>query len=146
MFMGMSAFRGWRTIPSMKSLWGVLSFVALMSSSGCFAPAAAPVNNGGNGGGNGYVSGGGRSAFVIKNQSAVTICYVNISPTQSSNWGPDRLGSRETIQPGQERGWSFDSGYYDFRLQDCNHRTIMERRSMAFEGRDGLVLTFRRPE
>lgn len=114
--------------------WSVLGL-------GCFGSSQG-------GGGTTVVHSGssGDSSFIVKNVSAVSVCYVNISPTAASNWGPDRLGSTETIPPDNERGWRFPSGYYDFRLQDCNRRTIMERRQLAFPANDGLVLTFRAPE
>lgn len=122
--------------PTMKQLaLGALLISSLLFGSGCVVHA----NPGG-------TVPAGSSAFVIRNASAVAICYVKISPSADQNWGPDRLGSSEVISPGQERGWEFPSGYYDFQLQDCNRSVIMERRQLAFEAADGLVLTFRAPE
>ena len=101
---------------------------------------------GGGGGGGATTGPGGNSAFVIRNQSQLTICYVNISPSSDSNWGPDRLGPSEVISPGVERGWEFPAGSYDFQLLDCNRNELMRRQHVAFPPRDGLVLTFRRAE
>jgi hypothetical protein len=115
---------------------GVFWIASLVLGSGCVVHS----NPGG-----GTVQAG-SSAFVIRNESAVAICYVKISPSADQNWGPDRLGASEVISPGQERGWEFPSGYYDFQLQDCNRAVIMERRQLAFESNDGFVLTFRAPE
>jgi hypothetical protein len=82
------------------------------------------------------------AAFVVENRSAESICYVNISATSDSAWGPDRLGSSETIPPGTDRGWTMPVGYYDFRFLDCNQQTMMERRSVGV-GDTGVTVTFR---
>lgn len=84
----------------------------------------------------------GTTQFVITNQSAENICYVNLSPTSSSDWGPDQLGPSEVINPGYQRSWSIPADYYDFRLQDCNHNTMMERRNVPISG-TGVEITFR---
>jgi hypothetical protein len=93
----------------------------------------------------GVVSQGGGSHFAIDNQSAATICYVQVSETVNNNWGPDRLDSTETIPPGASRYWTIDPGNWDFRFLDCNRNTLMERRGVGIDG-GGMLVTFRRPE
>ena len=81
--------------------------------------------------------------FLIVNQSAMTICYVNFSPTTDPNWGEDRLGATEVIGPGQSRGWRVPADTYDFRLVDCNQRTLMERRGESIGSNQRRTVTFR---
>jgi S1-C subfamily serine protease len=47
--------------------------------------------------------GGDRSTvnFTVANDSSEPICYVQLSPNEAQNWGPDELGSQEVIQPSQ---------------------------------------------
>ena len=117
-----------------------------------FGAACGPVYATGGGGQapagathGGVVTQGGNTHFAIDNQSSLTVCYVNVSETSNGNWGPDRLGSSETIPPGTSRYWTIDAGYWDFRFLDCNQRVLMERRSVSVDG-GGIVVTFRRAE
>lgn len=109
------------------------------------APAPAPAEPGAGPQGDPGM-GPGRAAFIIRNESSVPICYVNISMSADSNWGPDRLGATETIQPGIERAWTMNAGQYDYRLLDCDRRTMMQRMNTAVPAGDGLIVTFRSPE
>ena len=84
--------------------------------------------------------------FVVLNQSQYTICYVNFSPTTDPNWGEDRLGAQEVIAPSQSRGWRVPADTYDFRLLDCNQRTLMERRGEPIGSNQRRTVTFRTPE
>ena len=54
------------------------------------------------------ISGGGPGSgvFRLDNQSGQTICYVYISPTTSSEWGDDWLGSTEVVEDGDTRDLS----------------------------------------
>ncbi len=79
---------------------------------------------------------------VVQNESGKTICYVNISSSESGHWGPDRLSTQETVAPGQQRAWSLDSGQWDVRLKDCRHNTVFERRSVAVDSRS-VILKYR---
>jgi hypothetical protein len=84
--------------------------------------------------------------FLVVNESAYTICYVNFSPTTDSMWGPDRLGAQEVIAPGQSRGWAVPADTYDFRLLDCNQQVLMERRGEPIGSGQRRTVTFRVPE
>ena len=86
------------------------------------------------------------SEFLIVNQSQFTICYVHFSPTSDPNWGADRLGPTEVVNPGQQRGWAVPADTYDFQLQDCNHRVLMERRREPVGSGQRRTVTFRVPE
>jgi len=105
--------------------------VAVLSNFGCVVDAGTlPAGN---------------TAFVITNQSGENVCFVNLSPTSSANWGPDQLGPSEVIQSGYQRSWTIPADYYDFRLQDCNRQTMMERRNVPISG-TGVEITFRTRE
>ncbi len=80
--------------------------------------------------------------FVIQNRSSVPICIVHFSPSSDNNWGPDRLGPREGILPGQSRSWAVASGTYDFVLKDCQGRELAKRLHVSFPA----VFTFKVPE
>ena len=84
--------------------------------------------------------------FLIVNESSSTICYVHFSPTTDPNWEADRLGATEVINPGQQRGWAVPADTYDFQLQDCNHRVLMERRQEPVGSGQRRTVTFRVPE
>jgi len=119
-----------------RGLLLVLLLGVLFSISGCRRRAVVVV-------GGGSV---GEAVLMIQNRSYLPICYVNFSPVSDPNWGPDQLGPTEVIHPGQDRGWRIVPNYYDYRLVDCHHRTVMERRNVAIPAGQQLTITFRTPE
>ncbi|OGO11215.1 MAG: hypothetical protein A2Z66_06825 [Chloroflexi bacterium RBG_13_66_10] len=74
------------------------------------------------------ISGGGPGSgvFRLDNQSGQTICYVYISPTTSSEWGDDWLGSTEVVEDGDTRDFSVSAGDYDLRADTCDGTAISE--------------------
>ncbi len=82
---------------------------------------------------------GARSKFVIVNESSVPLCIVQISPSSDQQWGPDRLGERETIPPGARRAWEAEPGIYDVLIRDCRGRVLLERRNVPISG-EGVAL------
>ncbi len=44
--------------------------------------------------------------------------YVKISLSSADSWGEDRLGSSETISPGETRAFRLNNGTYDIRIID----------------------------
>jgi S1-C subfamily serine protease len=73
--------------------------------------------------------GGDRSTvnFTVANNSSEAICYVQLSPNEAQNWGPDELGSQEVIQSNQERVFEIASGVYDLRLLNCDVDVLAEQ-------------------
>lgn len=55
--------------------------------------------------------------LVVNNRSRRNIHVVNFSLTSDSNWGPDQLGSRETIPVGSTRSWYVPAGTYNVRIE-----------------------------
>jgi hypothetical protein len=50
-----------------------------------------------------------------------------ISPSTSTEWGPDWLGS-EVIHAGESQGFAVPAGVlYDFRADDCDHNSLQEQ-------------------
>lgn len=92
------------------------------------------------------VQGGANAELLILNRSSIPICYVHFSATTDPMWGEDRLGPTEVISPGQDRGWQLPADTYDFRLLDCNERTLMERRGEPIGSNQRRTVTFRVPE
>jgi serine protease Do len=72
--------------------------------------------------------GGNRSpvTFELLNQSSLTVCFVRISPSQAQNWGGDRLGSEEVINPGATRSFQLVTGNYDLQLLNCDLEILLE--------------------
>ena len=63
-------------------------------------------------------SGGGNATLTVINSTSSTVCYMRISPTTSSVWGDDWLGS-STIASGASHNFSVPSGSYDLRAEYC---------------------------
>ncbi len=72
--------------------------------------------------------GGSRSVidFTLDNSSGSEICYVQLSPSEAQNWGPDELASDEILDPGTARIFQTASGTYDLKLSDCDGNTLLE--------------------
>ncbi|MEM6529906.1 MAG: hypothetical protein AAF653_16520 [Chloroflexota bacterium] len=81
------------------------------------------------------------SSFTLTNESDVAICYVYISPDDSSSWGDDQLGAREIVRAGRERTWEVPAGTYDVLLQDCERNTLQDIRSVNVTGSESIVFT-----
>ena len=61
----------------------------------------------------------------LVNQGSVPVCFVYMSPSTQSTWGPNWLGASDTIQPGASRDFSVPAGQpYDLRADDCSHNTL----------------------
>jgi hypothetical protein len=71
------------------------------------------------------VTGGGTGSATVNlvNNSGQTVCYVYISPSTSSSWGSDWLGS-DVLPAGESRTFSLAAGTYDLKAEDCSHNTI----------------------
>jgi serine protease Do len=73
-----------------------------------------------------YVGGGHPAVDVtIINESARQICYVQISPSEAINWGPDELGSEDTIAPDSSQTIKIAAGTVDLRLLDCDEEILI---------------------
>jgi len=55
------------------------------------------------------------------------VCFVYISPSSSSDWGNDWLGSDETVDSGDSRTFGLPSDTYDMYAEDCDGNTLDEQ-------------------
>lgn len=60
----------------------------------------------------------------IDNDGPETVCYLQISPTTSTFWGADWLGSDQTVAPNDGVTVSLPPYTYDLRGLDCNHDDV----------------------
>lgn len=83
-----------------------------------------------------YVGGNrGVADFTIRNNSPTEqICFVQISPSEASNWGQDELGSQEIIEPGMERTITLATGEYDLLLSNCDMDMLVEEYTIHIDG------------
>lgn len=64
--------------------------------------------------------------FAILNNSSVEICYAYLSPSASTSWGQDILGSDVTMPPGSRADLSVPTGLYDLLLTNCDEEPLIE--------------------
>lgn len=93
-------------------LGGVLPFIAVETVLGAYEAGLIPdsVN------------------LTVSNSSDMKICYLYVSPTTASEWGPDALGDSGTIDPGQSFSLAVSPGIYDVLMQDCNGNELASLR------------------
>lgn len=70
------------------------------------------------------------ATVTVNNNSTQPICFVYISPSDSNEWGEDRLGAEDTIEPGESFEISVDPGTYDLRADDCDGNVIDEEQGV----------------
>lgn len=69
----------------------------------------------------------GDAELFVENLADDSICFLYVSPSESSEWGDDQLGENTTIAPGET--WSvFDvpPGTYDLRAEMCEGYYVEE--------------------
>jgi hypothetical protein len=69
---------------------------------------------------------GGSATLTVINNTDTAVWYVYISPSTSSEWGDDLLGS-STIQPGDSYTFNVTEGTYDLKAEDENHNVMATR-------------------
>lgn len=88
-----------------------------VSLSGSYSWSIAPVN----------------ATVTLYNNSGQTIWYVYISPSDSTEWGSDWLGS-EVVPSGSSHVFSVPPGTYDLKADDSSHNVIDTRWSVILNG------------
>lgn len=64
--------------------------------------------------------------FTIVNDSSIDLCWIYLSPSTDSEWGPDQLGS-EILHAGES--WvitGLEAGLYDLRVEACGEGELEE--------------------
>ena len=69
-------------------------------------------------------SAGDEFQVTIANASPDEVCYVQISLSDSDQWGEDWLAENETIAPGARRVFDVPEGRYDVLVQRCDASTM----------------------
>jgi len=75
--------------------------------------------------------------LTIVNNTASTVCYVYISPSDSEEWGQDQLGANNTVPS----GGMFDitnipAGIYDLKATDCDNVTLAQQYGVTLGDQD----------
>lgn len=65
------------------------------------------------------------ASLTLVNKLDISICYVLISPSGSTDWGNDWLGG-ETIPPGGSYTFRLPAGTYDLSARDCDGNPVSE--------------------
>jgi len=73
------------------------------------------------------------ASVTLLNQSGYDICWVYISPSSSSDWGGDWLGS-DTLPWGESRVFYLPGGTYDLQAQDCDGYILDQRYELHISG------------
>lgn len=97
-------------------LGGILPFIAVETVLGAYEQGMIPdsVN------------------LTVNNASESEICYLYVSPSSASEWGPDALGDSGTIPGGQSFSVSIRPGVYDVLMQDCSGNELANLRERDF--------------
>ncbi|MDY6874988.1 MAG: hypothetical protein SWK90_02120 [Chloroflexota bacterium] len=66
------------------------------------------------------------ATLTLSNNSGVGVCYVYISPSDSTSWGDDWLGAEEVIASGDSRTFQVPMGTYDLLAEDCDRNALAE--------------------
>jgi hypothetical protein len=66
-------------------------------------------------------------SLTVANNSVEAICYLQLSPSEAQNWGPNELGTQEVIEPGKAQGFEIASGEYDIRMLNCDSDVLAEQ-------------------
>ena len=64
--------------------------------------------------------------ITINNDSPGDICYVQISPSEAINWGPDELGADDIIVPQGSFTFSIPAATIDLRILNCEEDILAE--------------------
>jgi hypothetical protein len=83
------------------------------------APTEAPSTTGGDTGGTSGVD------LKVVNQTTSDICYLYVTDSESDDWGPEQLGTDQTIVAGSDFTITdIPTGTYDLETEDCDHNVI----------------------
>lgn len=64
--------------------------------------------------------------LTVINRTNVDICYLYLAPAGSDDWGPDRLGTKDTVAPGDSVDIQLTPGRYDAHAEDCDDNVLSE--------------------
>ncbi len=85
-------------------------------------------------------SGGGPASLTLYNNSNSTVCYVYISPSTSSSWGSDWLGT-DVVPAGSSYTFYVTPGTYDYKATDCSGNTLASEFGVYLSGSHTWTIT-----
>ncbi len=120
--------------------------LTILLASTVLTAAACTNSTGREGGTSGEVTegdgGSTASTGIVRfdNNSDVSVFYLYLSPSSSSSWGPDQLGT-EVLSPGETftlRG--VPCGAVDYKLEGIGHTNLLTRYGVHVECGGGLEI------
>ena len=63
------------------------------------------------------ITGSGDATIIVQNNSSASVRELYIAECDAEVWGSDRLGTEETIAPGNDREFGVDAGCWDLRAR-----------------------------
>lgn len=76
---------------------------------------------------NSLAAGGNSGTLIVVNNSIKDVCYVFVSPTDSTSWGNDWLGDSTILESGETDNITVGAGIYDLQAADCDGNAIAEQ-------------------
>jgi hypothetical protein len=73
------------------------------------------------------VGGGEAGTLTIVNNSSEDVCYVYVSPADSTSWGDDWLDESTILDAGESETVTVGAGIYDLQAADCDGNAIAEQ-------------------
>ena len=70
--------------------------------------------------------------LTVINNSSDDVCYVYVSPADSSSWGSDRLGESTILDRGESETITVGAGLYDLQAADCDGDALAEQYDIDF--------------
>jgi hypothetical protein len=61
--------------------------------------------------------------LTVQNNLGGSVCYLYLSPTESTTWGDDVLGVN-TLMPGESDQYAIMIGNWDMKAEDCEHNEV----------------------
>lgn len=77
----------------------------------------------------------------IINMTNGTVCYLWLSPSGAQNWGPDELGTTQTIDYSETATLTIVGAIYDVLAEDCDGNTLVESYDVDLTIGGDLTLT-----
>lgn len=130
-----------KTLKAMVLMVGLTLAATGCTNSGPTGPGDVGSTDGaGDGGGSGGGGGGSAgeasssvSSLRVVNQSSLTVWYLYVSPSTSSSWGPDQLGSHVISPGGTFTVNDIPCGRnYDLKIEGAGHTTLATRYGVYF--------------
>jgi hypothetical protein len=83
------------------------------------------------------------ASVTLINDSSTDICFFYVSPSDSDEWGDDRLGEDNVVSPGESfTVENVDPGTYDFLARDCDGNDLDTEEGVEVGAGQPITWTF----